>query len=124
MNQEHETTAQLDRHTICEIGRLFWGDNKQCYSANAVLIAVQEMHTERTGLRQQQSDLSAAQKRIEEMEKDSRRLSWLLRLIHDKGTNGISDLPWTVVREDGEDSDVRFGRRTIDAAMHTPPTPP
>lgn len=30
------TTAQLDRHIICEIGRLFWRDNKQCYSADAV----------------------------------------------------------------------------------------
>ena len=31
-----ETTAEQDRHYICEIGRLFWGDNKQCYSAYAV----------------------------------------------------------------------------------------
>ncbi|KKM14263.1 hypothetical protein LCGC14_1707890 [marine sediment metagenome] len=29
-------TAEHDRHMICEIGRLFWGDSKQCYSADAV----------------------------------------------------------------------------------------
>lgn len=29
-------TAEKDRHYICEIGRLFWGENKQCYAADAV----------------------------------------------------------------------------------------
>ena len=31
-----EITAAKDRHYICEIGRLFWKDNKQCYAADAV----------------------------------------------------------------------------------------
>jgi hypothetical protein len=31
------TTAEKDRHAICEIGRLLLGDNKDCYSADAVL---------------------------------------------------------------------------------------
>jgi len=31
-----ETTATKDHHYICEIGRLFWGDDKQCYAADAV----------------------------------------------------------------------------------------
>lgn len=37
MTRGQETTAQSDRHIICEIGRLFWGDNKQCYDGGAVL---------------------------------------------------------------------------------------
>jgi len=37
---EFNSTASKDRHYICEIGRIFWGDNKQCYSADAVYIKV------------------------------------------------------------------------------------
>ncbi len=31
-----DSTAENDRNRICEIGQLFWGDSKQCYSADAV----------------------------------------------------------------------------------------
>ena len=37
------STAANDRNVICEIGRLFWGENKQCYSADAVLRAVKDI---------------------------------------------------------------------------------
>jgi hypothetical protein len=37
------TTAENDRHYICEIGRLFWGDDKQCYAADAVYHMVQSL---------------------------------------------------------------------------------
>lgn len=30
------TTLAHDRHALCEIGRIFWGDDKQCYAADAV----------------------------------------------------------------------------------------
>ena len=36
-------TAEKDRHYICEIGRLFWGDDKQCYSADAVYNKVKSL---------------------------------------------------------------------------------
>lgn len=49
--------------------------------------------------------------------KDSARLTWLLKLIRARGTNGISELPWTVRYEDGENSDIAFDRRAIDRAM-------
>lgn len=32
-----------DRHYICETGRLFWGDNKQCYAPDAVYRKVAEI---------------------------------------------------------------------------------
>ncbi|HAX96517.1 MAG TPA: hypothetical protein DCY35_08365 [Prolixibacteraceae bacterium] len=35
-----KNTAEKDRYYICEIGRLIWGDNKQCYSADAVYAAI------------------------------------------------------------------------------------
>ena len=31
-----QNTAEKDRYYICEIGRLFWEDNKQCYDSSAV----------------------------------------------------------------------------------------
>jgi len=31
-----ETTPAKDRHYICLMGKLFWGDDKQCYAADAV----------------------------------------------------------------------------------------
>lgn len=34
--REFADTAEMDRHYICEIGRLFWGNNKDCYAASAV----------------------------------------------------------------------------------------
>ncbi len=42
---EFDTTIEKDRHYICEIGRLFWGDNKQCYAADAVYREVQRRYT-------------------------------------------------------------------------------
>ena len=36
------TTAIEDRHYICQIGRLFWENDKQCYSAFAVYRKVQK----------------------------------------------------------------------------------
>lgn len=40
---DFETTAEKDRHNICKMGRLFWGDNKQCYSGDAVYRKIKEM---------------------------------------------------------------------------------
>lgn len=40
MKTQLKTTAAKDRHYICEIGRLLWGDNKQCYAADAVYRAI------------------------------------------------------------------------------------
>jgi len=37
------TTAANDRSIICKIGQLFWGNDKQCYSADAVLRKVIEL---------------------------------------------------------------------------------
>jgi len=34
--KEFKSTAQKDRHYICEIGKLFWGKDKQCYAPDAV----------------------------------------------------------------------------------------
>lgn len=42
IDNPRETTADLDRHTICEIGRLFWKDRHQCYSADAVFREVKK----------------------------------------------------------------------------------
>lgn len=38
-----QTTAEKDRYYICEIGRLFWGDNKQCCAADAVFRMVKKL---------------------------------------------------------------------------------
>jgi hypothetical protein len=48
---------------------------------------------------------------------DSELLTWLLRYIHAHGTNGLSELPWTVTECNGEDSDIEFDRAAIRAAM-------
>jgi len=40
---EPRTVARLDRHTICNIGWLFWDEDKQCYSADAVYRKVKVM---------------------------------------------------------------------------------
>ncbi len=37
------STAEKDRHYICEIGKLFWGDNKQCYASDAVYRKVKSL---------------------------------------------------------------------------------
>jgi hypothetical protein len=48
---------------------------------------------------------------------DSELLTWLLRYIHAHGTNGLSDIPWTVTESNGEDSDIELNRAAIRAAM-------
>jgi hypothetical protein len=40
---DFETTAQKDRHYICKIGALFWGNDKQCYAADAVYHMVKKL---------------------------------------------------------------------------------
>jgi len=40
---EFKTTAEKDRHYICEIGRLLLGDAKQCYASDAVYRAVRSL---------------------------------------------------------------------------------
>jgi len=36
-------TAEKDRHYICEIGKLFWKNNKQCYAGDVVYNKVREI---------------------------------------------------------------------------------
>lgn len=38
-----KSTAEKDRHYICEMGRLFWKDDKQCYAADAVYRKVKKL---------------------------------------------------------------------------------
>ena len=40
---EFKSTAEQDRHYICEIGRLFWGNDKQCYAPDAVYRKVKSL---------------------------------------------------------------------------------
>lgn len=47
----HET-AELDRHVICELGTILLGTGKQCYSADAVLRAVNRQKADRNALRE------------------------------------------------------------------------
>ena len=41
-----KNTAEKDRHYICEIGRLFWGEDKQCYAGDAVYRKVKSLFSE------------------------------------------------------------------------------
>ncbi len=49
-------TAGKDRHNICKMGRLFWGDSKQCYSGDAVYRKVKTLCG---GVKTQPGNLSA-----------------------------------------------------------------
>lgn len=48
---------------------------------------------------------------------DSDRLGFLLKLIAEKGTEGLSEIPWTVTCEDGENSDIILDHAAIDKAL-------
>lgn len=50
--------------------------------------------------------------------KDTKRLTWLLKYITEHGTEGLHKLVWTVKPNEYEDDlDLRFDRKTIDRAM-------
>jgi hypothetical protein len=48
---------------------------------------------------------------------DGERLDWLLDLIMHHGTDGVAAILWTVVEEDGEDSELAFDRAAIDEGI-------
>jgi hypothetical protein len=43
LNMHRGSTAEKDRHYICEIGKLFWNEDKQCYAADAIYRKVKEL---------------------------------------------------------------------------------
>lgn len=62
--------------------------------------------------------LSTQAHRIAELEKDRERLGFVLKVVADKGSKGISDLVWTQVEIDGEETDdFIFDRTAIDTAL-------
>lgn len=113
-SQKLDDRCWLDDQKLYEsLGDGIPGDNS-APSMEKMLSNCKRYLERRCNPQEQWKSYQELEKENAELRKDKERLDWLLKLIYDKGTEGLKAIPWSV-DEDGELT--LLDRPAIDAAM-------